>query len=305
MKQLTIGKAEIGEAESNIAGVADYAKLAKPGIVGLTLVAALTGIYFANDGQLPHWPLIAVTFLTLGLATAGACVLNNVYDRDIDRVMGRTASRVLAAGTASARAAFIASLLLIVPSIAVMAILVNPVAAWLTAFAVFGYSVVYTMWAKRRTPWANQIGGVAGAMPPVIGYAAVAGHVGIEGLILFAIMVLWQQPHALSLALKYRKDYARAAVPVVPVARGVRSTKWRILIYCLLLLPVSTLPYAFAMAGLPYLMTAAVLGLIFIAMSVRFLRSERSCDMRIFAYSIVYLIVLFAALVADARFGLA
>ncbi|MDQ7010633.1 MAG: heme o synthase [Mariprofundaceae bacterium] len=279
--------------------ISDYISLSKPGIVGLTLVAALTGNYFGNHGIMPDWTLIFWTFLTLGLATAGSCMLNNYYDRDIDRLMKRTSSRALAAGEVSARNVLIISLLLAIPSLAAMAWVVNPLTALVTAVGVVGYVGVYTMWMKRTTPWANQFGGIAGAVPPMVGYAAVTGELAAPAWILFAIMVVWQQPHALSLALKYRDDYARARVPVIPVACGVQATKIRIALYALALVPVAVLPYFFGMAGIFYLTAAVVLSSVFVFMAARFLRSDRDCDMRVFAYSIVYLILLFGTMVLD------
>ncbi len=279
--------------------IAGLFELAKPGIVGLTLVAALTGVYFGNHGVMPHWDLIFWTFLTLGLATAGSCMLNNYYDRDIDKLMRRTRSRALAAGLVSNRLVLSVALILAVPSLALMAWMVNPLAALVTAVGVIGYVGVYTMLMKRSTPWANQFGGIAGAVPPMVGYAAVTGDLGAPAWILFAIMVVWQQPHALSLALKYREDYARANVPVIPVACGVQATKIRIVAYALALIPVAILPYVFDMAGIWYLVTSILLGSMFLFMAVRFLRSERDCDMRVFAFSIVYLILLFGVMVLD------
>jgi len=281
------------------AAVADLIELAKPGIVGLTLVAALTGIYFGNHGVMPHWGLIFWTFLTLGLATAGACMLNNYYDSDIDRLMMRTRTRVLASGQVSRRITLFVALLLIVASLAGMALMVNALAAWVTAVGVIGYVVVYTMWMKRRTPWANQFGGIAGAVPPMVGYAAVTGELGAPAWVLFAIMVVWQQPHALSLALKYRGDYARAKVPVIPVACGVQATKVRIALYTLVLIPVATLPYILNMSGIYFLCTSLLLSAIFLFMAVRFLRSDKSCDLRVFSYSIVYLVLLYGAMIFD------
>jgi len=284
--------------------LADYIQLAKPGIVGLTLVAALTGIFFGNKGVMPDWGVIFWTFVTLGLATAGSCMLNNVYDQDIDRIMERTSRRPLAAGTVSPVYALLIGVLLVTLPIGLMAITVNTMAALLTAGAAFGYVVVYTMLTKRHTPWANQLGGIAGALPPAIGYVAITGVLDMSAFILFAIMVVWQQPHALSIAMKYRKEYAKANVPVVPVAKGVHATKQRILIYTLVLLPTSVLPYIYGMAGSYYLIAAIALGAIFITMAVRFLWAERDRDMRLFAYSLVYLIVLFSAMLADAQHGI-
>ncbi len=286
-----------------LTALSQYWELAKPGIVGLTLVAAVTGVYFGNKGVWPQWDLIFWMLLTLGMVTAGSCMLNNVYDRDIDRLMQRTSDRPLAAGAASARHALTIGLLLLFPPLILMGVVLNTATALLTAAAAFGYVVVYTMMTKRHTSWANQLGGIAGALPPMIGYAAVTGTVDAPALVLFVIMVVWQQPHALSIALKYREEYIKAKVPVVPVAKGVRSTKWRILWYTLVLAPVSVLPYAYGMAGVVYLAAALALGLVFLTLALRFLWSTRDCDMRLFAYSIAYLIALFGVMLFDAQHG--
>lgn len=278
---------------------AAYISIAKPGIVGLTLVAALTGIFFGNHGVLPDWTVIFWTFLTLGLATAGSCMLNNVYDRDIDRVMKRTSSRAMAQDELPVNKVLPVALVLSIGSLALMAYTVNPLTALVTAVGVVGYVGVYTMLMKRTTPWANQFGGIAGAVPPMVGYAAVTNELGAAAWILFAIMVVWQQPHALSLAMKYREDYARANVPVIPVAHGVYATKVRILVYTLALLPVATLPYFYGMSGEIFLILSVLLSALFCFMAYRFLRSDKDCDMRVFAYSIVYLIALFGGMVVD------
>ena len=277
----------------------DYYQLAKPNIVGLTLVAALTGIYFGNHGVLPHWSMIFWTFLTLGLATAGSCMLNNYNDRDIDRLMKRTSRRPLAVGLVDGRKVLVLSLALIIPSLVLMAWLVNPLTAAVTMVGVLGYTVVYTMMMKRTTPWANQFGGIAGAVPPMVGYAAVTGELGAAAWILFIIMVVWQQPHALSLALKYREEYARAGVPVIPVAHGVAATKQRIVIYNMALLGVALMPYFYGMAGGYYLAAAIVLSLGFLGHSIKFLFSDKDYDIRLFLNSIFYFIILFSVMVID------
>lgn len=279
----------------------EYIGIAKPGIVGLTLMAALTGVYFGNPGIQPDWQLILLTLLTLGLATAGSCMMNNAYDRDIDALMKRTSSRAVAAGKIPGRDAMITGLLLAIGSVLWMGLVVNPLAAMITSVGVIGYVGVYTMLAKRRTPWANQLGGIAGAVPPMVGYAAVTGELGAAAWVLFIIMVVWQQPHALSLALKYRKDYAKAGVPVIPVAKGVAATKKRITIYCVALIPLTLLPYAFGMAGDVYLATAIIFSMAFFVMAFRFMCSEKDCDMRLFGFSIVYLIAVFGVMVLDAN----
>jgi protoheme IX farnesyltransferase len=279
--------------------LAEYISLTKPGIVGLALVAVLSGIYFGNHGVLPHWSIILPAFLTLGMATAGSCMLNNYYDRDIDRLMQRTSSRPLAAGSVSVGKVLWVGLSLTILAVVLMAWTVNILAAMVTAVGVVGYVGVYTIWLKRRTPWANQFGGIAGAAPPMVGYAAVTGELNAPAWVMFAIMVVWQQPHALSLALKYREDYARAKVPVIPVACGVRATKIRIVLYTIALIPVAMTPWFIGMAGSIYLAVSVALGALFVFMSIRFLCSQRDCDMRVFAYSIIYLTLLLGTMVAD------
>ena len=280
--------------------LACFIQLTKPGIVGLSVVAALTGMFFANKGILPHLDIIVWTSIALAMAVAGSCSLNNYYDRDIDKLMERTSGRPLAAVLVESRHVLYMALFFIFSSVTLMAVFVNFQAALLTAGAILGYAVIYTMLAKRRTHWANQLGGIAGAMPPLIGYVAVKGVVDIYALSLFAIMVVWQQPHALSLALKYRHQYAIAKVPVIPVVKGVQSTKIRIAIYSVALLLISLFPYVLGMAGTIYLATALLTGGLFLALALRFLVSDRDYDMRLFFYSIVYLVVLFTSMVFDA-----
>jgi protoheme IX farnesyltransferase len=279
-------------------GLRDYFVLAKPGIVALVLVSALTGIFLGSRGAADS-ALILMALLGIGTATAGAAVLNNYFDRDIDPLMERTSGRALAKGTIAPASALMLGSALVAASVPLLAIGVNPLTAGLTMLAVFTYVVLYGMVLKRRSPAANQIGGLSGALPPVLGYAAVTGSVGVEALILFAIVAIWQQPHALSLALKYRADYAKASIPVIPVAKGVPATKWRIFFYTVLLLPASAMPYLTGVAGQWYLATAIVAGLVYLALSTRFLASRRSCDMFLFFYSIVYLTLLFSSMVLD------
>ena len=280
------------------ASLADYIALVKPGIIGLVIVAALTGTYMGGRGVY-DLGLICWTLAGLGIATAGSALLNNVFDRDIDRLMERTSTRALAAGLVSPTKALVAGFVLSGGGIATLALAVNGTTALVTAAAVIGYVFLYGVVLKRRSPFANQIGGLAGALPPVVGYAAVTGGIDGTALLLFAIVAIWQQPHALSLALKYREDYAKASIPVIPVAKGVMSTKVRIVFYTLLLLPATALLFIHGTAGILYLSTALVLGAVYLLLGVRFLRSPRQCDMFLFFFSILYLTLLFTAMVVD------
>ncbi len=277
---------------------AEYITLVKPGIIGLVIVAALTGIYLGGRGEY-DLSLILWTLGGLGAATAGSALLNNYFDRDIDRLMERTALRALAQGKVSPNKALLTGLLLVVLSVTVLALTVNTATALLTAIASLGYVVCYGILLKRRSPFANQIGGLAGALPPLIGYAAVTGGIDNRALILFTIVALWQQPHALSLALKYREQYARASIPVIPVAKGVHATKVRIFIYTLFLLPASTLLYFAGVTGAPYLVAAIALGLLYIGLALKFLPSTRQYSMFLFFFSILYLTLLFTAMILN------
>ena len=294
-------KAIYGRSERQIlirSRLVDYVILTKPGIVALVILATMTGIYFARRGM-PEIGLTLWTLMGIGLITAGSAVLNNYLDRDIDRLMERTASRAVAAGTIVPSNALTFGLLLIAVSILIFISFVNILTAILAAAAAFGYVVLYGMILKRRSPYANQVGGLAGALPPVIGHAAITGELGGEAWILFIIMALWQHPHALSLALKYRDEYAGASIPVIPVAKGITASKKRIAAYTLFLLPATTLPYFYGMAGSYYLYTSLTIGAVYFYLALRFYLSSRSSDMFLFFFSIIHLLILFTALVAD------
>ena len=278
--------------------IGDYLLLAKPGIVSLVLMSTLTGLCIGSRG-LPDAGLALWVMLGVGLATAGSALLNNFFDRDIDRLMERTRPRTLALEAVSPENAVTLGILLTGSGILILGIVVSLLSSILTAVAGLGYVVLYTILLKRRTSFANQIGGIAGALPPLIGYAAVTQCIDIRGVILFGIVAVWQQPHALSIALKYKEEYRKACIPVVPVAKGVRSTKARIVIYTALLLPASILPYVYGMAGIFYAGVSVALGIYYLFIAGRFMRSKRECDMSLFFYSLVYITVIFAAMILN------
>ena len=278
--------------------IGDYLLFAKPGIVSLVLMSALTGLCIGSRG-LPDAGLALWVMLGVGLVTAGSAVLNNFFDRDIDRLMERTRPRALALEAVSPGNAVTLGSLLTGSGILILGIAVNPPSAILTAVAALGYVVLYTILLKRRTSFANQIGGIAGALPPLIGYAAVTQHIDAMGMILFGIVAVWQQPHALSIALKYKEEYRKACIPVVPVAKGVHSTMIRIVIYTALLLPAGILPYVYGMAGIFYAGVSVALGIYYLFIAGRFMRSKRECDMSLFFYSLVYITMIFAAMILN------
>ena len=278
--------------------IKDYLVLTKPGIVTLVLITTLGGVYIGAKGDLD--PIVTFwTLLGTGLAAAGSAVINMVLDRDIDSLMERTASRPLPRGSVSPVGAFLFGTLLILTSFTLMFLFVNPIATFLTILASFSYIVLYTILLKRKTPVATEIGGISGALPPVIGYVAGAGEFDIRALTLFLIMFMWQPPHFWALALKYREDYVRAGIPTLPVSRGIKVTKIKTLLYTVSLLPLSLVPYALGMTGKVYLLTASFMSLLYLILTLKFLFSKKEESMKLFFFSIIYIAVLFAVMIVD------
>ncbi len=276
----------------------DYLALTKPGIVTLVLITTAGGLYIGSGGFLDPY-LAFWTLLGTGLAAAGSAVLNMVLDRDVDSLMERTASRPLPRGSVSPLGATLFGTFLLLGSLVIMLLFVNPLATFLTALASFSYIVVYTVLLKRRTPVATEIGGISGALPPVIGYVAGAGEFDLKALTLFLIMFMWQPPHFWVLALKYREDYRRAGIPTLPVSRGVKVTKVKTLLYTVSLLPLSLVPYAIGMTGKLYLLVASLMSLLYLLLTLRFLFSKGEEGTRLFVFSILYIAVLFSVMIAD------
>ena len=276
-----------------------YYDLTKPKVVALILFTALVGMLLASPGMVPLQTLL-FGLLGIGLASAAGAALNHVIDRRIDALMDRTRDRPLPSGDLDAPHAVGFALGLALLSMLVLATLVNPLTAVLTFSAFIGYAVIYTMYLKRATPQNIVWGGLAGAMPPLLGWTAVTGQVGIEGLLLALLIFIWTPPHFWALAIERRAEYARAGIPMLPVTHGIAYTKLQILIYSLMLFTVSLMPFLVHMSGLLYLVGAVALGAGFVYHAVRLLRSEGDGHARkTFGYSIVYLMSLFAFLLAD------
>ncbi len=276
-----------------------YYDLTKPKVVALILFTALVGMLLASPGLVSLQTLLFGLF-GIGLAAAAGAALNHVVDQRIDAVMERTRGRPLPSGDLDAPHALGFALGLAALSVLVLATLVNPLTAVLTFCAFIGYAVIYTMYLKRATPQNIVWGGLAGAMPPLLGWTAVTGEVGIEGLLLVLLIFVWTPPHFWALAIKRRAEYARAGIPMLPVTHGVPYTKLQVLIYSLMLLTVSLMPFLAHMSGLLYLVGALALGTGFVYHAVRLLRSDGDGHaMETFGYSIVYLTALFAFLLAD------
>jgi protoheme IX farnesyltransferase len=276
-----------------------YLELTKPRVVALIVFTAIIGMFLAVPGMVPWRPLV---FGTLGiwLAAASAAAINHLIDQRIDRLMSRTAHRPLPSGALTARQVLVFAVVLGVASMAILVALVNPLTAALTFASLIGYAIVYTAWLKRATPQNIVIGGAAGAAPPLLGWAAVTNQVHPYALLLFLIIFVWTPPHFWALAIFRREDYARACVPMLPVAYGVEYTRWHVLLYTVLLVVASVLPYLTGMCGLFYLGGALVLGAGFLYYAAVLLRppNERFA-LSVFHYSIVYLMALFAFLLVD------
>jgi protoheme IX farnesyltransferase len=282
------------------ARVPDFVSLMKPCVMSLAVFTALVGLMIVPAHLDPLLGSIAILAIAAGAGAAG--VLNMWYDADIDAVMARTAGRPIPRGKISRAEALVFGVVLAAGAVAVLALAINVKAAALLAFAIFFYVAVYTVWLKRSTPQNIVIGAAAGALPPVIGWAAATGDIGLEPLILFLIIFLWTPPHFWALSLNRADEYARAGVPMLPVVAGRTATTRQILVYSVLLLPISVLPSALGFTCTAYAATAFVCGAILVVLAFRLRRSsgaDRRDASRLFVFSIFYLFVLFAALLAD------
>src|SRR6266404_6227612 len=311
MATLTLGteafwgmSAQIGRTASlqrSHASFGDFVALMKPRVMSLVVFTALVGLLVAPGHLDPLIGFVALLCIAAGAGAAG--VLNMWYDADIDALMARTAMRPIPRGRVSRAEALAFGLMLTVGAIAVLGLAVNIAAAALLGFTIFFYIVVYTMWLKRRTPQNIVIGGAAGALPPVIGWVATTGRIGVEPLILFLIIFVWTPPHFWALSLNRAGEYACAGIPMLPVVAGRAETKRQILIYSVLLVPISILPWALGFAGKLYGAIAVMSGVTMLLLALQ-LRSSSDADRRparrLFAFSIFYLFVLFAGLLADA-----
>jgi protoheme IX farnesyltransferase len=286
------------------ARLSDFIALMKPRVMLLAVFTAFVGLMIAPDHPGPLLGCVAIGAIAAGAGAAG--VLNMWYDADIDAVMARTAGRPIPRGKVSRAAALVFGLALAAGAVAVLAIALNVRAAALLAFAIFFYAVVYTIWLKRSTPQNIVIGGAAGALPPVIGWAAATPEIGSQPIFLFLIVFLWTPPHFWALALNRSDEYARAGIPMLPVVAGRTETALKILAYSALVVPASMLPWALGFAGPVYGAIAIVCGTILIALALGLYRShpaDRRAAHRLFAFTILYLFVLFAALLADHDHG--
>ena len=288
-------------AEPSMANVGDYLALMKPRVMSLVIFTAFVGLILAPGHVHPVIGFTAILCIAVGAGASGA--LNMWYDSDIDRLMSRTARRPIPAGRVQPGEALAFGLTLAIFAVVVLGLLVNWVAAGLLAFTIFFYIIVYTMWLKRTTPQNIVIGGAAGAIPPMIGWASATNGVGFESVLLFLLIFLWTPPHFWALSLYRTDDYARAGIPMLPVVAGAEETRRLILLYTLLLVPVGLAPWIFGFAGLIYAVTAIAAGTCMIVLAWRVRRRSglagEQAAKHLFAFSILYLLVLFAALLAE------
>jgi len=288
------------------ASVGDYIALMKPRVMSLVVFTALVGLMVTPGHLHPVLGFAALLCITIGAGAAGA--LNMWYDADVDAVMRRTSRRPIPAGRVLPREALAFGVTLAIGSIAVLGLVANWLAASLLAFTIFFYVVVYTMWLKRATPQNIVIGGAAGAFPPMIGWAAATGTIGLESVLLFLIIFFWTPPHFWALSLWRAEEYARAGIPMLPVVAGHAETRRQILLYSVVLAPVGASPWLLGYAGLLYGVTAIVAGAAMIGLSLHIMargdedEGQRAAK-RLFGVSILYLFVLFAVLLTDDLLG--
>jgi protoheme IX farnesyltransferase len=292
---------------ADLSEVSDWFALLKPRVMTLVVFTAIIGLLVA---PMPIHPVLGIAaILCIAVAAGASGAINMWYDRDIDALMRRTARRPIPAGRIEPGAALGFGLTLAVASVAVMGLATNWVAAGWLAFSIFFYVVIYTMWLKRRTPQNIVIGGAAGAFPPVIGWAAATGDVGLMPLIMFAIIFMWTPPHFWALSLWAHGDYARAKVPMLPVTHGARETRRQVMIYTVALVPVTLAPWFVGFSGLVYGGVALLLGAVFLVQSWRVLREPQdeagrslvndAAARATFRFSLYYLFALFGALAID------
>jgi protoheme IX farnesyltransferase len=289
----------LARAEPSLAGAGDYIELMKPRVMSLVVFTALVGLLVAPGHVHPVIGLTALICIAVGAGAAGA--LNMWYDADIDARMARTAARPIPSGRVLPGEALAFGVTLAGFAVVVLGLLVNILAALLLAATIAFYVLVYTMWLKRSTPQNIVIGGAAGALPPMIGWAAVTGNISLEPVVLFLIIFFWTPPHFWALSLYRAEDYARAGVPMLPVVAGEPETRRQILLYTLLLAPLGVAPWFLGYTGAIYGITAALTGAVMIALAFR-IRAEKQgyvAAKQMFGFSILYLFLLFAMLLVD------
>ena len=286
-------------SESIVARWSDFLELTKPRVVALMLLTALIGMCMAVPGLVPWEPLVYGN-LGIGLCAGAAAAINHVVDERIDQEMSRTTNRPVAQGRVSQTEALVFAALLAISGTVLLAVTINVLTAVLTVASLVGYAFVYTMFLKRATPQNIVIGGLAGAAPPLLGWTAVTGEIHGHGLLLVLIIFAWTPPHFWALAIHRKEEYAAVGIPMLPVTHGNRFTALHILLYTILMLLITLLPFATFLSGWIYAVSAVILGAVFLYWSIEILREKNpKAPMETFKYSINYWLLLFIAMLAD------
>ena len=275
----------------------DYFELLKPKVMRLVVFTAAIGLLAAPNSIHPVIAIASLLCVAIGAGAAGA--LNMWWDADIDLIMKRTSTRPIPSGRISSDQALALGIILSILSVMMLGLFANIFAAGLLAFTIFFYVVIYSMWLKRATPQNIVIGGAAGAFPPMIGWSIASGGVGLESILMFLLIFVWTPPHFWALAINRREDYARAAIPMLPVTHGVEYTSLHIVLYTFILIAASLLPFATGMSGLLYLVGAVVLGSIHLYWSVQIMRGNPTAPMATFKFSIIYLMAIYMIMLID------
>ena len=289
------------EGYENRSSPLDYFRLMKPRVMSLVVFTAFVGYYVStpDNGYYLNPFLASIGILAIALGAGASGVLNQWYDRDIDKLMERTKDRPIPQGKIIPSEALSFGIIISVLSIIILGLSVNWMAAGLLAFTIFFYAVIYTIWLKRTTAQNIVIGGAAGAFPPVIGQICATGYIGMESLILFLIIFLWTPPHFWALALIKKDDYVKANIPMLPIVHGDEVTKKNIFIYTCLLIPTSILPWVLGYSGLIYLIVASLCGFEFFRRSLLIFKQDNGAEKKLFLYSIFYLAVIFLGICLD------
>jgi protoheme IX farnesyltransferase len=277
----------------------DYYELCKPRVVALIVFTAIVGMLLATPGMVPWQPLLFGT-LGIGMAAASAAAINQIVDQRVDADMLRTRNRPLPTGHLTNVQALVFAGILGMVSMAILVLLVNPLTAILTLCSLIGYAFIYTMYLKRATPQNIVIGGAAGAAPPVLGWTAVTGQIDPNSLLLFLIIFAWTPPHFWALAIHRREEYSKVNIPMLPVTHGVAFTRLQVLLYTIILVAVTALPFAVHMSGWMYFVGAMILGAVFLSYAIKLQSGkDERIAIKTFGYSILYLMLLFALLLVD------
>ena len=279
--------------------IKSYFELTKPKVVMMMLITAIVGMLLASK-TLPPLSLIVISLLGIGLCASSAATINQIIDRNIDANMARTSERPLPQGNITTLNASIFALILMIAGTTILILKVNTLTALLTVSSLIGYAFIYTVFLKRATPQNIVIGGLAGAAPPLLGWTSISNSIDPNALLLVLIIFVWTPPHFWALAIYRREDYAKEAIPMLPVTHGIKFTKLQIILYTILLLIVSILPYIVLMSGRIYLFSALFLGLFYLYSSIKmYLTDDEKYPMISFQYSVYYIFLIFIALLAD------